>query len=423
MFEKTKVLVLLVSTLIVLYGIVGALLPSALPANEAYEGLNLFSAVLDHVRKDYVEEPDLELALRGAIQGMVEALDPYAGFVTAADYAALKDSADGDVGLVVSKRYGYVYVVAVLPGSPAEGAGLRTGDLIEAIDDASTALMCAWEAQRRLGGDVGTAVKLKVIRSRRSEPQELELVRAKLDPRQPRLEWLEEGIAYVGVTSLESGAAEAVAQLLQRAVGDGAAGILLDLRNVATGEIQEAVRLADALLPEGTKVLEIKGKGDRVEVFTSRRPPVISDIPLAVLISGGTSGPAEVVAAALQDAGRATLVGERTDGRGVVLGELALADGSLLVVPTGVLIRPRGDILGGTEVRRAGVTPDLEAPDRDFVSNFYFDHVDETTADALTDEFYAELDAAVRKEQLRVAVSALREKIEQSPQKSLQQAA
>ncbi|GAB4230420.1 MAG: S41 family peptidase [Acidobacteriota bacterium] len=423
MFQKTKLVVLLVSTLIVLYGIVGALLPYAIPANEAYEGLNLFSAVLDHVRKDYVEEPDLRLALRGAIQGMVEALDPYAGFITAADYAALREPGAGDVGLTVSKRYGYVYVVAVLAGSPAEGAGLRTGDLIEAIDGQSTALMCAWEAQRRLRGEVGSPVKLKVIRSRRSEPQELELVRARLEPKEPRLEWLEEGIALVSLASLNEGAAETVSKLLEQAVREGAAGILLDLRNVATGELAEAVRLADALLPEGAKVLEIQGKGSRTEVFTSRRAPVIGETPLAVLVSGGTSGPAEVVAAALQDAGRATLVGERTDGRGVVLGEVSLADGSLLVVPTGVLVRPSGEKLGGTEVRRAGVTPDLEAPDRDFVSTFYFDHVDEATADAPSDEFYAELDAAVRKEQLRVAVSALREKIEESPQKSLQQAA
>lgn len=423
MAERVKFLVLLVSTLIVAYALVGGLLPQVVGQEETYQDLSLFSAVLDHVRRDYVEEPDLNESLRGAIEGMVEALDPYAGFVAAEVYRELQEPGQGDVGLIVSKRYGYAYVVAVTPGSPAEKIGLRTGDLLEAVEGRSTALMSAWEVQRRLRGHEGSEVALKVIRARRSEPQEVSLTRCRIEPRPPEGKLLEEDIGMLRIPSFHKGAAAEAEKAIRDLLERGAKALLIDLRSTAVGSLEEAVHLADAFLPAGETIVELRGKGGERKVLSSSRPPLVEEIPVAILIDGGTSGPAEVFAAALRDHGAATLIGERTDGRGVVVRERVLQDGSLLMLPVEVMVRPSGELISAKELRKAGLEPDVEIPGRDFVSNFYFDHIDDESGDELSDEFYAELDAAVKGEQLREAMSLLREKIENQQGKSLKQAA
>ena len=181
MREKAKLIVLLLSSLIVGYGLVGGILQKVSAGDEAYGDLSVFTRVIDHVRRDYVQEPDMQKALQGALHGMVEGLDPFCSFVDKETYDELSSrDTSGKLGIYLSKRYGYAYIVAVSEGSPADQDGLRTGDLIESIDGKSTVLMSVWEAQRRLAGPLGTDTKLRVIRSRRSEPEEVTVQRRAL---------------------------------------------------------------------------------------------------------------------------------------------------------------------------------------------------------------------------------------------------
>ena len=425
MLEKTKLTVLFLSTLIVTYGLVGGVLERVSAGDEAYRDLSVFTKVIDYIQRDYVEEPDMKRALKGALHGMMEALDPFSSFVDRETFEILTASnLEAETGLTISKRYGYAHVVAVTRGSPADSNGLRSGDLIEAIDGHPTVLMSLWEAQRFLSGPADSRVALRVIRSRRSEPQEIVLSRRVPAPLGPTAQVVEGGIGLIRIPSFDEGVSEVVGARLKMLLTAEVRGLLVDLRAAAGGSLEEAVALSDLFLPRESLVAELRVKKGRARVYRSERDPLVTELPIVLLVDGGTSGPAEVFAAALRDNGKAAVVGERTNGHGSVQREFRLQDGSMLYISTGMIYRPDGELIQSEEIRRSGLEPDLLSPGRDFVSNFYFDHSAEGGEEGeLDDEFYKKLDQAIEGEQFRAAVGHLREKIEESAGKVQREAA
>ena len=417
MQEKLKLSVLFLSTLVVAYGLIGGLLEKVSAGEDPYRDLSVFTKVLDHVQRDYVEQPDVEMALRGSLHGMIESLDPFSSFIgrdTFERYSALEYRAGA--GLVLSKRYGYAHIVAVTEGSPADRNGLRSGDLIESIDGDPTVVMSLWEAEHRLLGDEGTEVELRIIKSRPSKPQDVVLKRAIVEPQDVSARIVENELGIVEVPNLEPGTSDLVRAKLNMLLSTGVKGFLVDLRGAAQGQIEEAVALSDLFLSEGMKIAKLKGRAGVGEEFVSFSPPLVAEMPLVLLVDGGTSGASEVLTAALKDNDVAEVVGERTNGHGSTHEAFELKDGSVLLISTKLFQRPDGSLIQSEEVRKSGVKPDVRSPSQDFITSFYFDNTPEDLDAELDEEFYRKLDEAIRVEQFDSAVEHLKEKIRENRQ-------
>ncbi len=415
MLGNPKLLIVFLSALIVAYGLLGGLL-DRVAARDIYGHLSIFTDVLRKLKNEYVEQPNMELALTGALQGMVEALDPYSSFVSATTFGELSQqaSAPASPGLVVAKRFGYILVVAVVPNSQAARAGLRTGDVLESIDGLGTSTMSLWEATARLKGDEGSSVKVRLIRARRPEPAEITLERQIIVQQRVKSQVVEEGIGVLEIPSFESGAAEAIAAQLKMLGSSAAKGLVLDLRDNAFGGIDEAVRAADFFLPAGKPIISRRDRrGDSADL-AAKDVNVASTPSVVILVDAGTSGAAEIFAAALRDNDVAQVLGEKTNGRGGEYQEFQLADGSLLVLATKLYYRFSGQPIQGESVRTSGIAPDRRSPNNTFVSNFYFDNVTDNVDDRRGDEFYIRLESAIEQQQMLDAIAAIREALEKA---------
>lgn len=352
----------------------------------------------------------MDKALKGALHGMMEALDPYSSFVDAGTYQALQSKVDGaGVGVTVSKRYGYAYVVSVTKGSPAEVGGLRSGDLIESIDGESSALMSLWEAQRRLSGAEGTQVELRVLRSRTTRPNELSLTRKVLEPLEVQARIVENDVGVLVIPHFRAGVSDLVRSKLKMLSSREIAGLVVDLRGSAEGELEEAVSVADQFLQKDAVVLTVRRNGDDVQSFVSSDEPILENFPMVVLVDGGTSGVGEVLAAALNDNQVAELVGQRTNGLGSTQEKFQLEDGSVLFVSTRMFYRPTEEAIQGEDIRRSGLKPRVVSPDLDFVTNFYMENTPEEVERELSPDFYRRLDEAIDVEQLQDGLERLKQ--------------
>ncbi len=422
MFGKVRIAVLSLSTLIILYGLVGGYMDPVSARDEAYRDLSVFTDVINKVRTEYVETPDMEKTLRGALHGMIEALDGYSSFVEAETYRTLA-SRESDVaspGLILSKRYGYVYVVSVRPEGSAAREGLRTGDLLESIESNVTTQMSLWEARNLMKGEPGSEVRVRVIRFRRSEPQELTLQRTVLAAQDVSARMLDDGIGLLRIPELREGVTESVRAKLKMLNSAGLNGLLLDVRGTASGDFEEAVRMAELFLEEGAVVGSSRDRMGRQEEFVAKGPSLLTGIPVIVLIDGGSSGPAEMLAAAVKENGVAEVVGERSNGHGSLQNRFDLSDGSVLFLSTRMFHRPGGAPIQGGELRTSGIEPDLRVPAPEFVTNFYFENTSDEDEGELAEEFYLKLDRAIEKEQLGAAVERLQQRIQE---KTLKEAA
>jgi len=413
MWDRSKLVILFVSAAIVLYGLLGGMLDRVSAGDDPYGPLAVFTEVVDKIRSDYVEQPDMRQAFNGALLGMMEALDPYSSFVEAATFSELEERASkpASAGIVVSKRYGYVYVVSVAAGSPAAQAGIRTGDLLESIDGIATTRMSLWESGARLRGEDGAVVKLRVVRARRTEPTNLDLVLSVTKDALLSASIDEGGIGILRIPGFSEGTADSVAKKLRMFDASSVAGILVDLRGNAGGILEEAARSGDLLLPTGKKIVTVSAGEGASREYASMVQPVFSGLPIVLLVDGGTSGAAEVFAAALQDNLEVTVVGERTNGRGSVQKEFPLEDGARLFITTELLMRASGEPLQAKSARQSGVKPDVRSPSQDFATEYFFDHTTEDLEESLAEEFYRGLDQAVEEEQLKDALEVIRENV------------
>ncbi|MBI4446274.1 MAG: PDZ domain-containing protein [Acidobacteria bacterium] len=413
MFAKAKLFVIVLSALVVFYGLIGATMEKVSARDDAYKDLSIFTDVLNKVREDYVEEPNMSHAAKGVLHGMMEALDAYSSYLDPETYRKIeeeKKSRTASPGLILSKRYGYAFVVSVIPGSPADREGLRNGDLIESLDHKFTNQMSLLEAQSLLTGPAGTTVTMNVIRSRRTAPTEISLTRENLKLSDVTARIVEDGIGLLRIFHFNAGTSDAVLSKLKMLQASEIRGLLIDIRGSSEGELEEAVKSAGFFLPKATKILTVSTRGKEEKTYLAEAQPLVSGLPIVLLVDGGSSGPSEVFAAALQDHRVSEVVGERTNGQGSVQEFFTVGDGSVLFLTTQLFYRPNGSPLQPENLRTSGITPDVRSPSEDFITNFYYENSAEESERNLGEEFFRNLNRAIEQAQLNAGLERLREK-------------
>jgi carboxyl-terminal processing protease len=335
MSRLSKIIVVSLSLVVFLYVGIGYVLGRTSGDDKAYRSLTVYGEVLQRVQMDYVDEPDLHLVTAGALHGLLEALDAQSGFLTPREYIDYKQklasNKKGETGLTLSKRFGYIIVVSVLPESPAQSAGLRSGDILEAIAGFTTRDMSVGQAMNLLAGDAGSVVRIGVVRRGRAEPQVMDLVRTQTAPQRIVTQKIDPDIVALRVPTLDAGRTNEIREKLIQLDKQGTRKVVLDLRDCGRGDFAEAIAIARLFLPSGT-VATLKGQTVSKQTFSAEPSKVIWKNPVSVLISASTTGPAEVLAAGIAANNRGDVVGERTLGLASEQKLIPLEDGSALIL-------------------------------------------------------------------------------------------
>lgn len=367
----SKILLLAVSVVLVLVVFLGANSSGVSAASEPQEGayrqINVYSEVLRHIQTDYVVEPNIPDVTNGALRGLLESLDADSSYLTPADYKIYKDDKGGkaQVGINVSKRYGYATVVSVVPNSPADKSDLNDGDIIESIGGQDTRDLSLAVIRLMLEGQPGSELEISVIRPRKAIPEKISLTRVVMaEPPVSETMYENSSILYLKPEVLDKEHVQQVESKLKGMQKAGNKKVLLDLRDVAAGDMGEATRLANFFLKSGT-IAMLEGQKFAKQTFTADPSKTINaTAPLVVLVNRGTAGPGELVAGALLDNKRADLVGERTFGEGAQQKTFELPDGSALILSVAKYESP-----SGKKLQDDGVTPGVlvasNLPDQD----------------------------------------------------------
>jgi carboxyl-terminal processing protease len=344
MNRMTRKIVLALSALVLAYVSVGYLLAKT-NDDKSYRVLTVYSEVLEHIQHDYVEEPNLHAVTAGALHGLLDSLDPQSSYLSPLEYADYKKKIaqpqPAQAGLMLSRRFGFIMVVSVLPGSPAQQAGVHNGDIFESIGGFSTDRMAIGQANVLLSGPVGQKVTVGIVRSEKPKPDEVEITLAKLAPEQITAQQLPNGVTLLRIPSFETGM---VAQLREKLValnGSNPQKIILDLRAAAAGPDQQGVDAAQLFLSSGT-ITTLKGQTVAAQTFSADPAKVAWKNPVVALISDNTAGPAEILAGALSGNHRGETVGVRTFGLASQQKWIVLDDGSALNLTVAMYYTPAG---------------------------------------------------------------------------------
>ncbi|HWW15780.1 MAG TPA: S41 family peptidase [Candidatus Dormibacteraeota bacterium] len=361
MSMKIKAAILVSSFAVLLFVVAGSFGGVHASSNDgSYRQMQVYSEVLSRVQSEYVEDPNIPKVTDGALHGLVESLDANSSYLTAAAYKAYKAhkaEAKGEIGATVSKRFGYADVVSVLPGSPAEKAGIEATDIFESIEGQSTRDMSLPEIRSALAGTPGSTVNVSVVRARRAEPQKMVISRdiVSIPPVSDKM--LEDSVGYVKVSALTRGKAQEIAAKIKSLEKSGAKKLILDLRNTSEGEESEGVATANLFLNHGT-ITYLQGQKFPREAFNADAAKAITSLPVAVLVNKGTAGAAEVVAAALLENARGDVVGDKTFGDGSVQKTIDLPDGGALILSVAKYYSP-----SGKAIQETAVTPNVLVAD------------------------------------------------------------
>ncbi len=360
---KTKAAILVSSFAVLVFVVVGSMGGvHASSTDGSYRQLQVYSEVLSRVRSEYVEEPNIPKVTDGALHGLLESLDPNSSYMTAQAYKQYKShrsEAKGDIGATISKRFGYAAVVSVLPGSPAEKAGIESTDIFESIEGVSTRDMSLPEIRNMLAGSPGSQVNVSVVRARRAEPQKVVITRDVISIPPVTDKMLEDGIGYVKVDALTKGKAQEISSKIKSLERSGAKNLVLDLRNASDGDEGEGVAVANLFLNHGT-ITYLQGQKYPREAFNADPAKAITTLPVAVLVNKGTAGPAEIVAAAILENARGDVVGDKTFGDGSVQKTIDLPDGGALILSVAKYYSPSGKAIQDT-----AVTPNVVVAEED----------------------------------------------------------
>ena len=372
--KTSKILLLVVSVVLVLTVFLGARSSVSAAqdpqASGAYAQVNVYTEVLRHIQADYVVEPNIPSVTNGALRGLLESLDADSSYLTPADYKAYKaaqaaGTGKAQVGMVVSKRFGYATVVSVVPGSPADKAGFVDGDILEAISGTDTRDLSLAVINMMMNGAPGTELTVSVVRPSKAVPDKVTMTRVMVtEPPVSETLYENSSILYLKPIVLDREHVTMVENKLKAGERAGTKKVLLDLRDVSSGDMAEATRLANFFIKSGTiATLE----GQRVEKVTYTADPAKAfdpTAPLVVLVNRGTSGPGELAAAALLDDKRAELVGEKTFGEGAEQKTFELPGGAALILSVAKYESP-----SGKKLQDDGVTPGVlvagPIPDQD----------------------------------------------------------
>src|SRR5262249_37991513 len=316
MSKKLQVLLLTSSMLIITFALIGGLGVHASGNNgDSYKQMTVFSEVLHRIRTEYVEEPNLNSVTSGALHGLLESLDADSSYLSPEEYKAFKEAKSGKAGIgaTVSKRFGYAAVVSVVPGSPADKAGITPGDIIEFVDGQSTHDISLASVKAKLAGEQGSRVECSVIRARRIEPQKITLIRETINLPAVQEQTLADGVGYIKAQALNKGKAQEIAARIKSLQSHGAKKLVLDLRNNSEGDEEEGVAVANLFRRRGL-VGQTRGQKDKKVTFEASPEKKVPALPVEVLVNRATSGPAELVAAAILDNNRGDVVGDKTFG-------------------------------------------------------------------------------------------------------------
>jgi len=356
MNSRMKFWVVSSSTCLVLLLLLGAVRGRSANPEDTYRHLAVYTEVLQHIKAEYVEEPDMKGVTVGALNGMLESIDPYASYLNADQYKQYlksKDQHKADVGLVLSKKFGYIGIVDSIPGSPAAKAGLTTTDVIETINGVATRDMPLAFAEILLQGDPGSTVELGVLRYRNPEPTKLTITRAMIHYPMVLSKMLPDQVGLVQVESLEGNNVKDVAAKVEELQKQGAKRLVLDVRHCSTGGPDEGVKLANLFLDKGL-ITYIQGQKQAREDIKANPADDISHLPLVVIENRGTADGCEVAAAALLDDKRAEVVGDRSYGDASIRKPITMDDGSAVILSVAKYYSPDGKAIQDT-----GVTPSV----------------------------------------------------------------
>jgi carboxyl-terminal processing protease len=364
MTSRTRWIVLVVTAPVIAFAVVGGLLGKTLARQESYRHLRVFEDVVSLISSNYVEEANVSRVMRGAMRGLAEGLDPDSAYLPVEEaklYESGVKPGTGETGIELTRAY-YLRVIAARDGSPAAKAGLRAGDFVRAIDGEPTREMSVYEGTRLLRGAPGTKVSLVVLRGNIVDPHTVEVMRAVASG--PDVTGRMEGttVGYVRVASFGPGVAKSVTSKVSELTKSGATALVVDIRDTATGSYESGVAAAKLFVPSGTIAIKAMRGAARQPIAAAVGDGAITQ-PTVLLVSDGTSGAAEIFAAALAGTQRAALVGERTHGRAALQKFVRLPDGAAMVVSNGWFLTP-----GGEPIHEKGLVPEVpvDLPEIDF---------------------------------------------------------
>jgi carboxyl-terminal processing protease len=370
MSRAARVAILAASVAIVCYAGIGHVLGRT-PDDKAYKSLTVYGEVLQKIQSDYVDEPNMHLVTAGSLHGLLESLDVQSSYLTPREYTEykqkLQNAGTGETGLNLSKRFGYIIVISVLPDSPAEKAGIHSGDIFESVAGFTTRDMSVGQAINLLNGQTGSAVKVGVIRRGRAEPEEVDLVRQKLPAAKITIQKFDPDVLAIRIPSLDAGRADELRSRLMDADKQGSRKLILDLRECGRGPVSEAINVARLFVPSGN-IATLRGQTVSAQTFSAEAAKVVWKNPVSILIDGTTSGAAEVLASAIIANHRGDVVGERTFGLASEQKLITLDDGSAIFLTVANYYNAAGkaildDGVTPSEVVRAAADEENEVSD------------------------------------------------------------
>src|ERR1700722_2351919 len=358
MSPLAKKIVVGISVVVIAYVAAGYMLGKSSNDN-AFRALTVYSEVLDKIQQYYVDEANMRAVTNGSLHGLLDSLDPQSAYLSPLEYKDYKEKGasnpPAESGLVLTRRFGYIGVVAVLPDSPAAKIGLRIGDILEKIASFNTSQMAIDQAQLLLKGQPGTTVPLSVIRRGKAEPQEMTITLAKLALAKLVAEdKLQGDVAYLRVEAFEPGTSKQIREKLVQLQKAGAKKLVLDLRDCAMGDDQEGIATAQLFLQSGT-ITTLKGQTVSPVVSAADPAKVVWTQPVAVLIGNGTAGAAEILASAIADNKRGDTIGDRTYGTASQQKLIGMDDGAALILTVANYFTP-----ANKNIAADGVSPSVE---------------------------------------------------------------
>lgn len=325
-------------------------------ATESYEELKTFSEVLSQVQRNYVEETKVKDLVQGAIRGMLATLDPHSAYMTPEMYKEMQVETKGEfggVGIQIGIKENHLAVIAPIDGTPAQRAGIKAGDYITKVNDEPTKDLSLMDAVQKMRGPKGTKVTLTIQREGAADPLQFMLVRDTIKIESVKSKVLD-NIGYVKLTQFQEATGRDLGKVLKQFKEQKLQSTILDLRNNPGGLLTAAVEVSEQFLPSGKLVVYTKGRESKKDEWFAKGKDQMEDSPMIILVNEGSASASEIVAGALQDYGRAVIVGTTSFGKGSVQTILPLGDGSGLRLTTAKYYTPKG-----RSIQSTGITPDI----------------------------------------------------------------
>jgi len=325
-------------------------------ATESYEELKTFSEVLTQVQKNYVDETKVKDLVQGAIRGMLSTLDPHSAYMTPEMYKEMQVETKGEfggVGIQIGVKENRLAVIAPIEGTPAYRAGIKAGDFIIKVNDETTKDLTLMDAVQKMRGPKGTKVNLTIQRDGTPDPLQFSLVRDTIKIESVKSKVMD-NIGYIRLTQFQEATGRDLSRALKQFKEQKLQSTILDLRNNPGGLLTAAVEVSEQFLPSGKLIVYTKGREGKKDEWIAKGRDQMDDAPMIVLVNEGSASASEIVAGALQDYGRAVIVGTTSFGKGSVQTILPLGDGSGLRLTTAKYYTPKG-----RSIQSTGITPDI----------------------------------------------------------------